>query len=93
MKTSSNEISDFGDLQVPQNLVKQKRDQFSAFSESHKGLMKKLKDIGLKIQEKQKMYADLAIQSAQASMVEARDDNKQQDYMVDGITEENNNNG
>lgn len=33
-KTCSNEIKEFGDMQVPEEYIRQKRDQFIAFGEN-----------------------------------------------------------
>ena len=49
--------------------------------------IKKLSIIGQKIQDKQKVYADLAIKTAKDSMVSVNDPNMNS-YMVDGITNE-----
>ena len=55
-------------------------------------LVKKLQDIGQKINEKQKMYADLAIQSARASMnsMSSGKDANTDAFMVNGTTIEDN---
>ena len=49
-------------------------------------------DIGQKINEKQKLYADLAIQSARQSMASTYDDNATNDVMVSGIAIDENQN-
>jgi hypothetical protein len=60
MQTTNASISEFNEMQVPQDKISLKRDQYTAFTESNNALIKKLKDLGQKIQDKQKMYADLA---------------------------------
>ena len=66
LKTCSNEIKEFGDLEVPAEFVKTKRDQFTAFQEKQKQMINKVQTIGAKIKEKQIQYADQAV-AARAS--------------------------
>lgn len=91
MKDCNTQIQDFKKLQVPDDYEKQKKEQLSAFTDSTNLLIKKLKDIGTKIQDKQKMHADLAIQSAQASMVSVSEHDRmtgQDEFMTHGVTEQ-----
>ena len=91
IKTVSREIKEYGDLQVPAQHTKVKRDQHQAFLVQQNEFIKKLSIIGQKIQDKQKVYADLAIKTAKDSMVSVNDPNMNS-YMVDGITNEENKN-
>ena len=80
-------------MEVPTEYSKQKRDQFSAFQTKQQQMVHKVQTIGAKIKEKQIQFADLAVQakqSFQASMTSNNGDTNQGDYMVNGITEEDN---
>lgn len=74
---------------VPEEYSQKRKDQLTAFSDTNTTLVKKLKDIGTKIQEKQKMHAEMAIQNAQASIVSISESEKaagQDQYMTHGVT-------
>lgn len=76
-------------MNVPDDFTQQRKDQLTAFTDANGVLVKKLKDIGTKIQEKQKMHAELAIQNAQASIVSISEQEKNQgqdQYMTHGVT-------
>ena len=49
MKNCGKQIQEFKNMKVPDENSKNKDDQVTAFSESNNTLMKKLKDIGVKI--------------------------------------------
>ena len=63
IKTCSNEIKDFGEMEVPAEYTKQKRDQFTAFQDKQKQMVNKVQTIGAKIKEKQIQHADKIIQA------------------------------
>ena len=94
IKTCSNEIKEFGDMEVPSDFTKLKRDQFSAFHTKQQQMVQKVQAIGAKIKDKQIQYADLAVQarqSFQASMTSNNGENNNAgDFMVNGIVEEEN---
>jgi uncharacterized Zn finger protein len=74
-------------------MVRTKRDQFTAFSDNHSTLLRKLKNVGTQILEKQKMYADLANQPGN-SMTSVGEEEKtgQGDFMVNGLSDDKNTN-
>jgi len=89
VKDCCDAIKNYDEADIDRQFAKQKKDQANAFYENYTAMVKKLQELGQKINEKQKMYADLAIQSARASMASFSKGGQDSDqFMVNGATVE-----